>query len=240
MSDQEMNDCINDLNFFFKQATEDDQYNARLAQPYIRKCGSKFAFMSCASVADRMQKFPSFVSTDIVTVASISNALTVHSLFKAYGDQAASMALSGAISASDEDVRAVHAYILASNDLANPKCCSYLKDLLQNTVGTSCKIILAFALHKCGDSRELLYFFNKGYLCPKFMAKDLIELSMEDHPDKSREQVERIQLDWHATDGVPHVLGVFGLLVLDNWTKGRFASEGYLAGLPWTRKTYYD
>ena len=223
-----------DIDYFFENAKEDNRYNTGSAQPYISKWGSLFPLISSAWVVDYMQRSAQFLDGFTVIASAIRNVCLAQSLFKEFGDKAASIALSGVISSTDEDVLAVDAYILASNEFADPKYCSQLRLVLDRVVGTSCKITVAYAIYKCGYSRELLWFFNQGYLCSKFMAQGLLESTIKDNPGKSNEEAERMVLDWHSIDGFPHVLGVFGILVLDNWTRGQFVSDGYLTGLPWT------
>lgn len=81
--------------------------------------------------------------------------------------------------------------------------------------------------------------FLEGYLCPAFLAKGHLDKSLEDSHEP-KETVERRILDWYSINGMPNVLGVFPILVLDIWSKGGFAQDGYLAELEWKRKTYNE
>jgi hypothetical protein len=240
MSDQDqMNMMVQDLESYFSRATG-EPYDRELAQPFIKKWGPKFAHMASAWVAQKIQRLSKFQETMMGISYSVQLVCILQNIYMAYGTSAGIITGWAISLSSDEDVKAFIAYVLASNELANISYCGLLREELKKVVGSSCKITLAYALHKCGDDSELLRLFESGYLCGKLMTQALQESGKEVYPQNTDQERQTILLDYVSDINPPEILGVIGILILDNWTQGGFVSAGFLAGLPWTRKVYPD
>jgi len=235
MNSQESRQLIDALHRYFERARpDDDAHNAAISRADRERYGGQFLLMAPAVIVEALRNLVAWQTMRFQDDAAADRELEImgfqllwcyRSLIKAYGAAGVMTLVSSLRLLSDEDVVALIAYALASlaaeSDpmlrLALQGAPATLKPEFDRRYGTGCKIALAYALLRLGQT-EPFRSFAPPYLAGSVPRKTIENLAVSRRPDEQR-LLERY---------------VVGAIVLDVASNGRAIPPS--AG--WKRKRY--
>ncbi len=145
-------------------------------------------------------------------------------LVKAFGSEASSWLTYIIKNIPDEDVRALAAYMLATDQFVNPDYRNVLIESYDNSEGTGCRMALALALFMCGERKYLRQYLSKGVFCSPDYYNQLENSLKRNRPElgqSEREMAIVLMLVVPETQGIPSAhSGLIGILSLDIGTNG--------------------
>ncbi len=142
---------------------------------------------------------------------------------------------------SDEDVRALGSFMLATDQFPDLKAQTLLLDTYYATEGTSCRLALEAALYRQGIQGFLQKSLNRGYFYSIESYDALKGFTKEAYPSLAGDKLEEKIIDialFPETYGpnLSPIPGLLGILSADIGTKG----ELHPPIEPWVRKQYND
>lgn len=239
----DLDKLVKDLDYYFEHAVDNDERNALLAQSYMNQWGDHFETMSIVWVIDHIRQdgdnrlfgdnAPVILNRALNWIGSAQSLFLIGNR-----DRARAVLISQIKTSSIEDVIAMAAFLLASRAFASEDVLLELEKIFPNAVGTSCKMSLAYALHCCGNSKEIIRFLDAGYfgLDGKHFRENASEFRKK-NPAVSEIDAQKQAIEWLTGLENPEGRineGVFFHLVLDIASNGKFFSDTH--PLPWTRK----
>ena len=222
MNEQEMYQLVDALHRYFDRARpDDDAHNAAITRADRERYGARMLLLAPAVIVEGLRN-----AVELQTMAFRDDAaadrelemLGVHllwcyrSLIKAYGAGEVATLISSLPLLSDEDVVALIAYALASlaNEpdpmlrLALQAAPTMLKTEFARRYGTGCKIALAYALLRLGQTEPFRSF------APPYLAGDIPRKTLENLVTSRRPEEQRLLERY-----------VVGSIVLDVASEGR-------------------
>jgi hypothetical protein len=203
MNEQESRQLIDALHRYFERARpDDDAHNAAISRADRERYGGQFLLLAPAVIVEALRNLVLRQTLAFRDDAAADHELQlfgVHllwcyrSLIKAYGAGGVMTLVSSLRLVSDEDVVALIAYALASlaaeSDpmlrLALQGAPAMLKPEFDRRYGTGCKIALAYALLRLGQT-EPFRSFAPPYLAGNVPRKTIENLTTSRRPDEQR------------------------------------------------------
>ena len=137
--------------------------------------------------------------------------------------------------ATDEDVRALAAYIFSFDRFRNKAFTPQIKKVLERSEGTSCQITLAFALYMCDEKQYLKPFIERGHFLTSSASYEALVQNMTPRMGLANaEEMVVLTLALPQSMGITDRPGLIEVLALDFATDGVAMSDRY----GWTRKRY--
>jgi hypothetical protein len=190
------------LHYFDRARPDDDAHNAAISRADRERYAAPFLLLAPAVIVNALRNLVMMQTLALrndVKADRELELLGVHllwcyrSLIKAYGMGGVAMLVTSLPALSDEDVVAFIAYTLASlADDASPviafplrSATFTLQDEFQKRYGTGCKIALAYALLRLGQT-EPFRSFAPPYLAGSVTRKTIENLTTSRRPDEQR------------------------------------------------------
>jgi len=203
MNDPESRQLIDALHRYFERARpDDDAHNAAISRADRERYGGQFLLLAPAVIVEELRHLVMMQTLAFRDDAAADRELELlgvrllwcyRSMIKAYGIGGVSALAIALPSLNDEDVIAFTAYALASlaEDLSPTiafplrSATFILQDEFQKRYGTGCKIALAYALLRLGQT-EPFRSFAPPYLAGSVPRKTIENLATSRRPDEQR------------------------------------------------------
>jgi len=203
MNDQESQQLLEAIHRYFADARpDDDRHNAAISRADRERYGWRFLVLAPAVIVDALRSLVTWQTVRFRDDAAADRELEImgfqllwcyRSLIKAGGSDGVIALTMALLSLSDEDAVAPSAYTMASLTAeADPTlrwalggAARILKLEFERRYGTSCKLALAYALLRLGQT-EPFRSFAPPYLAGDVPRKTIEQLATSHRPDEQR------------------------------------------------------
>jgi len=235
------------LDEYFSKAGSDREANIRLARSFINQVGDGFIIGGISWVAESIEKeglesrklsmlgTPDLILNLRLFQVAKDNLAHYGDVVSIKGREAGAFLAASIGTAADEDEAALAAYLFANNfvnTLDEVKLTFlriFIKELFKHTIGTSCRMALAWALYNMGEKREWESFVYDGIVWKKEYGKIIENFETANNPSKSKNEIKSLVCREIAlADGAgiryfPEVskMGIVEFLALDLASNGK-------------------